>query len=173
LGEQARSLTEPIEPIELVDIVDEHDQVVGTVTRRQMRRDRLRHRAVFIVVRSTIDEVLIHRRSDAKDLWPGWWDLAAGGVVVAGETYEQAAGRELAEELGVEDVPPVWCGRGAYEDDHVRELAMIYSVVHDGPFRFADGEVVEAQYVSVAELDERVAADRFLPDSVALVRPLL
>ncbi|MCU1387492.1 MAG: hypothetical protein JWL72_830, partial [Ilumatobacteraceae bacterium] len=38
---------------ELVDIVDEHDQVIATVTRREMRTANLRHRAVYIVVQGT------------------------------------------------------------------------------------------------------------------------
>ena len=39
----------------------------------------------------------------------------------------------------------------------------------DGPFRFADGEVVEACFVTPAELRRRLAAHRFVPDSVALL----
>lgn len=158
---------------ELVDIVDDHDHVIATVTRRQMRAEGLRHRTVYIVVRSSHGEVLIHRRSDDKDIWPGWWDLAAGGVVTAGEWYERAAERELAEELGIADAVMRSLGRASYEDRDVKEQVAVFGVVHDGPFRFADGEIVEACFVSVAELDRRLAVDRFVPDSVAVVRPLL
>ena len=38
------------EVIEMVDIVDEHDVVISTVSRHEMRQNRLRHRAVFIAV---------------------------------------------------------------------------------------------------------------------------
>ena len=31
------------------------------------------------------------------------WDICVGGIVASGETYEAAAGREFAEELGVDD----------------------------------------------------------------------
>ena len=41
---------------------------------------------------------------------------------------------------------------GTYEDDDVQLLGRCYRVVHDGPFRFADGEVVEARWVDAAEL---------------------
>jgi isopentenyldiphosphate isomerase len=137
-----------------------------------MRGQNLRHRAVFVLVQSTRGEVLVHRRSDSKDVWPGWWDLAVGGVVRAGEDYDEAVGRELAEEIGISGpVEPL--GAGWYEDDHVRLHGRVYRVVHDGPFRFADGEVVEACFVDRAELDARVRRDRFLPDSRALVGPFL
>ena len=97
---------------ELVDVIDDDGGVVGTVTRAEMRRRRLRHRCTFVIVRSSGGGVLVHRRSDDKDLWPGAWDLAVGGVVGAGEDWEPAARRELAEEVGVTGVELVELGRG-------------------------------------------------------------
>jgi 8-oxo-dGTP pyrophosphatase MutT (NUDIX family) len=158
---------------ELVDVVDEHDRVVATITRAEMRRRRLRHRCVAIVVRSRAGQVLIHRRSDGKDLWPGRWDLAAGGVVHAGETYLEAAHRELGEELGIMTSELRPCGGGTYDDHDVSEITEVFEVVHDGPFRFADREIVEACFVTLDELDRRLRADPYVPDMVALVRPRL
>jgi len=159
--------------LEWVDVVDDDDVVVATVLRSQMRAENLRHRAVFVLVRSTRGEVLVHRRSEAKDVWPGWWDLAVGGVVSAGEDYGVAVARELAEEIGVTGVEAVPLGAGRYEDEHVRLIGRVYRIVYDGPFTFADGEVVEARFVGRAELDELLARERFLPDSLALALPLL
>ncbi len=138
-----------------------------------MRRDRLRHRVTFVVVRSSDGRILVHRRSDAKDVWPSRWDLAVGGCVTTGEDYDRAAERELAEEVGVTGVPLVPLGGGRYEDDDVRIVARLYEAVCDGPFTFADGEVVEACFVTLAELQQRLAIDSFVPDSVALLVPLL
>jgi isopentenyldiphosphate isomerase len=157
---------------ELVDIVDDDDIVVGTVTRSEMRSRRLQHRSVGIAVMSTDGRLLIHRRSLAKDIWPGWWDIAAGGVVASGETYEEAARRELEEELGVVgDVD--FLGQSRYVDDDVAEMCRCYRVVHDGPFTFNDGEVSEARWVTLTELDALRATHRFLPDGIALLLPLL
>lgn len=156
---------------ELVDVVDEHDRVVGVVTRADMRARRLRHRTVAIVVTDGSGRLLAHRRSLDKDVWPDRWDIAAGGVLAAGETYDDGARRELAEELGVsvglDELVAI--GSGAYEDDDVAEIAHVYRVVHTGPFRFADGEVVEARWVDRAELDALRASESFVPDSAALV----
>jgi 8-oxo-dGTP pyrophosphatase MutT (NUDIX family) len=138
-----------------------------------MRRDRLRHRVTFVVVRATDGRILVHRRSDTKDVWPGRWDLAVGGVVTAGESYDVAAARELAEEVGVAGVALAPLGAGRYEDDEVRIVARLYEAVCDGPFTFADGEVVEAHLVTLAELQARLATDAFVPDSVALLAPML
>ena len=157
---------------ELVDIVDDDDIVIATVTRSEMRSRRLQHRSVGIAVMSTDGRLLIHRRSLAKDIWPGWWDIAAGGVVAAGETYEAAARRELEEELGIEaDVE--FLGQSRYVDDDVAEMCRGYRVVHDGPFEFRDGEVSEVRWVTFAELDAMRTTHNFLPDSIALLLPLL
>lgn len=161
---------------ELVDIVDEADRVIGVATRREVRARVLKHRCVSIVVRSSAGAVLIHRRSERKDVWPGFWDFCAGGVLAAGEGWENAARRELAEELGVELGPAdalAFVGSATYRDASVDEIAHLYAVTHDGPFSFNDGEVVEAFFVSLDELALRLRRDRFVPDSVALVWPLI
>jgi len=160
-------------PDELVDIVDDDDHVIATVTRREMRAARLLHRSVGIAVVSSDGRLLIHRRSLDKDVWPGWWDIAAGGVVLSGETYDDAARRELAEELGIVDAELEHIGSGRFVDDNVAEICRGYRVEHDGPFAFDDGEVIEARFVSFAELDEMRSTHQFLPDSVALLLPLL
>jgi isopentenyldiphosphate isomerase len=153
---------------EFVDVVDSDDTVIGRTTRRQMRTERLRHRAVFVMVRDSAGRLLIHRRSDTKDLWPGWWDIAVGGVVAAGELFVDAAHRELAEEVGVVDAPLVALGGGRYVDDDVDLIGRCWLAMHDGPVVFADGEVAEARWVDGAELAEHRARYRFVPDSVAL-----
>ena len=156
----------------LVDIVDTEDRVVDVVPRREMRARNLRHRSVGIAVLDSSGWVLIHRRADHKDVWPGRWDLAVGGVVDAGESWEAAAVRELAEEVS-SHAPIREIGRGSYEDDDVRAIVRMYVAHDDGPFTFADGEVVEAFFVTIEELGERITRDLYVPDSVAMMWPLL
>jgi isopentenyldiphosphate isomerase len=158
---------------ELVDVVDDDDRVIATVSRAEMRARCLQHRSVGIAVVSSGGRLLIHRRSDQKDVWPGWWDIAAGGVVAAGESYDAAAVRELGEELGITGIALQPIGEGRYRDEHVAELCRIYRVVHDGPFTFDDGEIVETRWVTLIELDAMLAEVTFLPDSLAMVLPLL
>lgn len=113
--------------------------------------------------------MLIHRRADHKDMWPGRWDLACGGVVGAGEDWLVAAARELAEELGIAGVELEELASGSYQDEDVDEVARAWQVVHDGPFAFTDDEVVEAFFVTPEELRQRLRTDSFVPDSVTLL----
>ena len=159
--------------VEMVDVVDDDDVVVRTVTRAEMRRDRLQHRAVAVAVFASDGRLLVHRRSDAKDVWPGQWDIAAGGVVSTGEDYLDAARRELAEELGIEPAGFEPLGEGRFRDDAVALIGRGFRVVHDGPFRFTDGEIAEVRWVTWGELDDLRRTERFVPDSIALLLPLL
>ncbi len=149
-------------------MIDHDDHVIATVPRSVMRRDNLLHRSVGIVVRNPAGEVLIHRRAETKDVWPGRWDLAVGGVVSSGEDPFAAARRELAEEVGVTGGDPVFLGIGVFEDAAVRCRCSCFEIVHDGPVEFHDGEVIEARWVEVAELRSLLAAASFVPDSIAL-----
>ena len=160
-------------PEELVDIVDDDDKVIAIVTRSEMRARRLQHRSVGIAVIAGDGRLLIHRRSETKDIWPGWWDIAAGGVVASGESYDDAARRELAEELGISDTPVRFLGSAHYVDEDVAAICRGYCVVNDGPFTFADGEVAETRWVTFDELDAMRTTHRFLPDSIALLLPLI
>lgn len=157
---------------DLVDVVDADDRVLRRVTRAEMRRDGLRHRAVYVLVRTSDDGVVVHRRADWKDVYPGHWDICFGGVLDAGESWELAAERELAEEAGIE-APLREVGRGSVEDEHAAVVGRVFETVHDGPYPCPDGEVVEVRVVARSELEDFLAEHPHCPDSVALVLPWL
>jgi isopentenyldiphosphate isomerase len=162
---------------ELVEIVDASDRVIEVVTRARMRAENLRHRSVAVAVFATDGRLLVHRRSDAKDVWPGRWDVCVGGVLAVCESYGDAAARELAEEIGIEvdqaARPLRHVADGRYDDDDVRTIARLYVIEHDGPYHFADGEVTEARLVTPGDLRILAARETFLPDSWTLALPHL
>jgi 8-oxo-dGTP pyrophosphatase MutT (NUDIX family) len=157
----------------MVDWVDDHDNVIAVVPRTRIRAEALLHRSVGVIVRSSRGEVLIQRRSMTKDLHPGWWDIGAGGVVSAGESYAASAVRELYEELGVEVEQLTFLFAGTFRSPTLNLLGQIFEAVHDGPFAFNDGEVAEAFFVTIAELTDRLNRESFMPDSVATMVPLI
>jgi 8-oxo-dGTP pyrophosphatase MutT (NUDIX family) len=157
---------------QLVEHVTADDEVVEVVTRAEMRRRGLRHRAVYVIVRTTGDGVVVHRRAGWKDVHPGWWDLCFGGVLGAGEDWDDAAVRELAEEAGVTAAVRS-LGGGQWEGEGAAVVGRVYEAVHDGPFPCPDGEVVEVRVVPRHELAAFVSAHDVCPDSVAFVLPHL
>src|SRR5262249_61255844 len=89
---------------EIVVIVDEHNNVVGAAPRREMRAQRLPHRSTYILVFNSQGALYVQKRTMTKDVFPGYYDPAAGGVVLAGGGYEVGAERELYKEMGISDV---------------------------------------------------------------------
>jgi 8-oxo-dGTP pyrophosphatase MutT (NUDIX family) len=131
-----------------------------------------RHRACYVAVLTSADELVVHRRAEWKDVYPGWWDLCFGGVLGAGEAWDDAARRELAEEAGVDAVPEL-VGVDAWSAPDVALQARIYLARSDGPFTCPDGEVVEVAQVPLPQLDAWLAGRDVCPDSVDLVVPRL
>ncbi|WP_330173968.1 NUDIX domain-containing protein [Streptomyces sp. NBC_01498] len=86
---------------ERVEHVDENDQVLGVVEREEAVRKRWPHRVAATFCRDPAGRILVVRRARTLARFPGYYDVTVGGAVDVGESYEAAAGRELAEELGV------------------------------------------------------------------------
>ena len=86
---------------ELVDIVNENNEVIKTVTRREMRQEQLPHRASYIAVMDRQNKYLVEIRTLCKDYSPGTFDAVVGGVMQHGEVFVEAAKRELLEEVGI------------------------------------------------------------------------
>ncbi len=155
---------------EEVALYDEAGEVVGSAPRSVMRARNLRHAASSIVVRDPSGRVYLHRRTTTKDVYPGLLDLAAGGVVLAGEDPALGAVREVEEELGVSGVRLEPLGVADYADDHTRYRAFRFVVTWDGPIRWQPEEVSWGEWVTVEELVRRLdeADASFVPDSVAV-----
>jgi isopentenyldiphosphate isomerase len=157
---------------ELVEEVDERGNVLQVVTRAEMRAGLLRHRCTYIGVVDARGRLLVHQRSPLKDVFPSWWDVAAGGVCTAGEEWDVSARRELAEELGI-DVPLAHLGQGTWEGGGASLVGHVYLARSDGPFTFADGEVTQTRFVDAVELATMLQTLSFCPDSIELALPLL
>lgn len=87
---------------EIIYHVDLSNNVIGSVTRKQMDAGKLPHRCTFVLLKEKKSgQIYVHKRSMMKRWCPGYWDICFGGVVQYGESYEVSAQRELEEEAGV------------------------------------------------------------------------
>jgi len=151
---------------ELVDVVDACDRVLARVPRWRMRRDNLRHRAVYILVFNAAGEILIHQRTPTKDVFPGYWDVCVGGVLQAGESYDEAARRELAEEIGVTDAPLHAVSAMRYEDERTAICGMVYRCTARVIGLLQRSEVAAVEWVSADAVPEQARKRPFCPDGL-------
>jgi 8-oxo-dGTP pyrophosphatase MutT (NUDIX family)/predicted alpha/beta hydrolase family esterase len=154
---------------EIVQIVDRHNRKIEHLPRTLMRAGKLTHRASYILVFNDKDEFFLQKRTRTKDIYPGFWDVAAGGVVLADETYEDSARRELAEELGVTGVPLHFLFDHYYEDENNRVWGRIFSCRHNGPFVLQKSEIEGGKFISVAEALRQTEKQPFTPDGVEIL----
>jgi 16S rRNA (adenine1518-N6/adenine1519-N6)-dimethyltransferase len=96
-----RSSEEQVVWQERFPVVDEIDRILRYAYRSEVHGDKSRHRAVHILIFNNMGEVYLQKRARWKDRHPLLWDSSAGGHVCAAEGYDEAARRELQEELGI------------------------------------------------------------------------
>ena len=88
--------------MELLDIVDKNGAFTGEIVERKKAQELgLLHWEVIIVVINEKKQILFQKRSANKKHFPNKWALCSG-LVISGESCDEAAVRELKEELGVE-----------------------------------------------------------------------
>ncbi|WP_354381158.1 NUDIX domain-containing protein [Streptomyces sp. PvR034] len=148
---------------ERVERVDERDRILAVVDREEAVRRGWLHRVATTICRDRQGRVLVHRRPDDSARFPGLYDVMVGGAVAIGESYERAATRELAEELGVHvpvrpvcrflcrgAISPYWLG--------VHEAVIAGAVTPD------PGEVAWHAWLTERELRRAVRRWSFVPD---------
>ena len=134
-----------------------------------MRQHRLIHRAAYILVFNEADCLFIQKRTMTKDIYPGYWDLAAGGVVLADESYEDAAERELAEELGVTTCPLQHLFDQYFEDSSNRVWGRVFSCINSGPFILQKEEIEHGHFIPLSDIAALHKREPFTPDSLPLL----
>jgi 8-oxo-dGTP pyrophosphatase MutT (NUDIX family) len=158
---------------EVVTIVDDHNQVVGALPRSEMRARRLPHRSTYILVFNRRGELFVQKRTLTKDVFPGYFDPVAGGVVLAGETYEAGALRELEEELGIRDIPLRTHFDFYLADESVRVWGRVFSCLHDGPMRLQAEEIESGEFLAPDEVLDRARRGSYTPDGLYVLRRYL
>ena len=155
---------------EMTDLVDEDDRVIGRAPRSEVRRRNLLHRGVGVLCRNSAGDVYVHRRTDSKDVFPGMYDAFAGGMVASGESYEEAARRELAEELGVVGVELRPLVKQRYRGLDLQTWNTVFEVVWDGPIVHQAPEIAWGAFVPVRELRRKLETWEFVPDGLMALR---
>jgi 8-oxo-dGTP pyrophosphatase MutT (NUDIX family) len=130
-----------------------------------MRVRRLLHRCTYILVLNGAGALYVHQRTDTKDVNPGFYDVSAGGVNAAGESYDTCAAREVAEELGVTR-SPTFRFKHRYSGPDGEVMGAAYDVVWGGEIVWQPSEVAWGAFVPMREVDAIIAREPFCADGL-------
>jgi 8-oxo-dGTP pyrophosphatase MutT (NUDIX family) len=155
---------------EIVTIVDENNRVVGAAPRSVMRSQGLIHRATYILVFDSSRRIFVQKRAATKDVYPGYYCVATGGVVSEGETYEESAVRELEEELAIRNIPLEHLFDFFFKDTENKVWGRVFTCVYDGDITLQEEEIDSGEFRDLPEVLEAVEHERFTPDGIYVIR---
>ncbi len=158
---------------EIITIVDENNNETGNAARSEMREKNLIHRATYILVFNSMGDLFVQKRTETKDIYPGHYEIAAGGVVLAGESYEISARRELQEELGIDGIQLTNLFDNFYDDGSNRVWGRIFSCVYDGPMELQAEEVESGEFMPLEAILAMMNDKPFCPDGIDILLKML
>lgn len=158
---------------EELDVVDNGDKIVGSSTIEECLASGALHRAVAVVVVRSDGSIVLQRRSKSDAWQPGMWTLSCTGHVKKGESYAEAAARELKEELGLVSrirergrylIPPITDGELTE-----REWVALYDSETDSELRIDKAELEAADSFSRADVKSMMGKGKLTGDAEILL----
>ncbi|KFF01910.1 isopentenyl-diphosphate Delta-isomerase [Chryseobacterium luteum] len=145
---------------EFVVLVNPEDEVLGLMDKQQAHINGVLHRAFSVFLFNSKGEMLLQKRAPGKYHSPGKWTNAVCSHPRENETYLQAAGRRIKEELGIETelsekfyfIYKADVGGGLWEN----ELDHVFVGNYEADFDLNKEEVEEVRFISMEELDKEI-----------------
>jgi len=148
--------------MEYLDLVDSEDRVIGKTLEKGVH-DRMEfHRGVQIFIFSS-GKMLVEKRSKKKETYPGYYNAGVSGHVMAGETYDDAAVRELREETGIEGAKPVFVAKVKATRKTLNTFLHVYELHYDGTIVNNPSEAELFEWMSLDEIRVRSKNEPFVP----------
>lgn len=145
-------------PEEMLDLVNEQDEVIGSVTRKEVYDKGLRnYRVVHAFIKNSEDKLWIPRRGSTKKLYPDGLDYSIGGHVESGETYDEALHKEAREEAGLDltTIPYQEIARLNPYTHNVHCFQYVYEILSDTAPNFNTDDFSGYEWLSPNEIIER------------------
>lgn len=176
---------------EMLDVVDENGMPTGkTIPRKIAHSAGVPHRTSHVwLVRSRDGktQILLQKRCEEKDSWPGCYDISSAGHIPAGVDFIPSALRELREELGVDanGEELIFCGNRRIQADgefhghpfHDRQYSRVFALWRDmeeGDFRVQREEIDSVRWMELDDCLEAVKSGRIpnciYPEELEMVK---
>ena len=144
---------------EYFDIVNEHNEVIGQERRRFVHQSGLWHRGAHVFLFTPDRRLLVQKRSQTRDKFPGTLDCSISEHLKPGESFLAAAIRGLQEELGIEGIPLTRLiqFKMNYGPNDNEFSEVFEGVLDETPITIDHHEVDEIRFYTIPELEEIMA----------------
>ncbi len=160
--------------MEFLDVVNNDDKVIGRAPRSQVYANLLTHRIAHVILFNKTGKMCLQMRGNVS-FCPFHWDFTASGHVRSGETYEEAAFRELDEEVGVKtkikfEYKDLYTYTGN-ERNGLKKFLATFSGVYEGKFKLDKNEVEKVGFFSLEEIRDMMdKGEKFHPELSFILR---
>lgn len=146
--------------MEYLDLVNENDEVIGKEDRDIIYQNNWRNfRVINIMIFTSDNKIIVPKRSSNRKVFPNCYDCSVGGHVSSGETYEQAAYRELEEELGITNVKLDEIAYFKPFDINTSSFSKMYKLVYDKELNYDKDGIEQIYYMTKEEIDNLIKED--------------
>jgi len=146
--------------MEYLDLVNEKDEVIGKEDRDIIYKNNWKNfRVINIMIFTSDNKILVPKRSSNRRLFPNCYDCSVGGHVSSGESYEEAAYRELKEELGIENVTLQEIGYFTPNELNTSSFSKMYKLVYDNKLNYDKDGIQEIYYMTKEEIINLINQD--------------
>lgn len=163
---------------EMIDVLDENGVKTGEiVTRSEVHRRGLWHRAIVVAIINEHNQILIQKRSANKAKNPNKWDVSAAGHISTGQDSLMAATREINEEVSVnlgfnvevKEFRFMYSFRkqevfdnGIIENQFYDFFVLRQNGLNENSIRYQESEVQAVKFVNITELNEMRKSEDFV-----------
>ncbi len=117
--------------------------------------------------------MLIQQRQPFKDGWANMWDITVGGGATVGDTSQQAAMRELEEEIGLKlDLSNTRPHLTVNFDEGFDDIYLVEAEVDLDELTLQPSEVQAVQWADEATILDMIRSGKFIPYHEPMI-PLL
>lgn len=158
--------------MEFLDIIDENDNVIGAASKAEVYEKRLMHRIVHVFVLNNKNKMALQLQGKNKKFCPLHWVTAAAGHVQSGESWEEAAAREMKEEIGIEG-NLLHSYKDVYHDPsrNFKKIISSFAMNYDGSFKLNPYEVADVKFFTIEEIKDMIAnGEKFHPELLFLLK---
>jgi len=148
--------------MELLDIVNENNEIIGVEKRNKAHKNHLLHRAVIILIANNKNKFLLQLRKSTKKQYPLYWAGSVNGHVSSGDSFLEAAKKEMKEEIGIE-TELKFIDKFIIDNKIEHEIVGVFFARYNGSFNFDMSEIEKINQIDVQELKDNMDNMKMTP----------